>query len=228
MNKLLSILFLLFFSYAVSAQTKFNEEKWRAQKDSSLKAKFRTDSLEIDKQFEEQKEFEMLAEKVTYPLLKHGMFSGVIPVDNVTEKPDPKQDYKLLFEVVANNKDSLLKELNNSLVEVERIINLHVASGIPKEKIMPVIVVHGGALYAFTKNDYYKSKFKVDNPNRVMIDDLEKIGTKIIVCGQAMNFIGIPFADLRPEIKVSLTAQTVLSAYQLKGYVLYKIDDGSK
>lgn len=32
--------------------------------------------------------------------------------------------------------------------------------------------------------------------------------------------------DLPPEVKISLTAKTVLSGYQLKGYVDYDISEG--
>ncbi len=229
MKKVLSFLIGLILTLSVFAQSsKFNESKWRAEKDSALRAKFQADSLAIDKEYQEQKKFGLLVDKVTYPLFTYGTYSGVIPVDNVTEKPDPKQDYKLLFELTVNNKDSLAGELNASLVEVERIINLHIASGIPKEKIFPVIIVHGPALFSFTNNDYYRSKYKTDNPNMKIMDELEKFGTKVIACGQAMSFLGVPQAALRPEIKISLTAKTVLSNYQLKGYVLYQIDDPSK
>mgnify|MGYP002139270991 FL=1 len=146
-----------------------------------------------------------------------------MPVSDLTEVPDPNMDYKLLFELVANNPDSLSKVANYSLVEVSRIINLHVAAGIPVKKISPVIVIHAEALKAFTHNGYYQEKYKTDNPNLTLIKELQAIGGKFIACGQALSFINLDRKALLPEIKISLTAQTVLSMYQLKGYVLYFI-----
>jgi predicted peroxiredoxin len=57
----------------------------------------------------------------------------------------------------------------------------------------------------------------------VLIDELMKNGVKFIACGQAMNFFEVKQEDMVPNIRISLTAQTVLSNYQLKGFVLYPI-----
>ena len=105
--------------------------------------------------------------------------------------------------------------------EIVRVINLHVASGIPLKKIYPVIVVHGPALNAFTTNEYFKEKFKMDNPNIKLINDLSALGTKFIACGQAMYFMDIKKESMLPLVKISLTAQTALSSYRLKGYLKY-------
>ena len=131
-------------------------------------------------------------------------------------------DYKLLFELTGNNPDSLAKQINFGLMEVVRKINLHFASGIPLKKIFPVIVVHAGALNAITTNKYYQEHHKLDNPNIKLINELVKPGAKFIACVQAIAFLNIKAEDLLPLVKISLTAQTVLSSYQLKGYVLYR------
>ena len=181
--------------------------------DNSARAKMVADSLKMAK----------LMAMVQYPLIKGGKFSGIIPVADPTEIPDPNRDYKLLFSVTAKNPDSLAKEINSGLNEVARVLNLHVASGIPANKLFPVIVVHGPALEAIANNAYYQKKHSIDNPNLKIIHDLENVSAKFIACGQAMAFFEITKENLLPEIKVSLTAQTVLSNYQLQGYVLYSI-----
>jgi hypothetical protein len=53
-----------------------------------------------------------------------------------------------LFELTSNNPDSTLKEINYGPDEMARVINLHIASGVLVKKIIPVIVVHAGALHA--------------------------------------------------------------------------------
>ena len=195
-------------------------------KDSMLRAAMYADSMKIEKQFAEQEKMLQLSSKLQYPLLKAGDFSGVIPVKDPDEIPDPNQDYKLLFELTYNNPDSLSKEVNAGLAEIARIINLHIASGIPLKRIMPVIVVHGMALNSISNAATFQKNYKTDNPNISVVHDLiQKAGAKFIACGQAMAFFDFKKENLLPEVKISLTAQTVLSNYQLKGYVLYKISD---
>ena len=158
-----------------------------------------------------------------YPYVKGSKWSGVIPVANPTEIPDTNKDYKLLFELTAKNRDSLAKDINSSLDEVARVLNLHYASGIPGKRIIPVVVIHGPGIEAVMNNESYKKKHSIDNPNIKLVHDMENVGAKFIVCGQAMAFFDAVKEDLLPEIKISLTAQTVLSNYQLQGYVLYSI-----
>lgn len=160
-----------------------------------------------------------------FPLIKAGTFSGVLPVEGVDEIPDPKRDYKLLFEFTLFNKDSTHEKLNPGLVEIARILNLHVASGIPLSHIHPVIVVHGGSLFSIENNGVYQAKYKKDNPNSKLIQDLMKNGAKFIACGQALDMFDINKKELYPGVKLSLTAQTVLSDYIGQSYVLYGIHE---
>jgi intracellular sulfur oxidation DsrE/DsrF family protein len=88
--------------------------------------------------------------------------------------------------------------------------------------------VHAGALHAISTNEHYKEKYKLDNPNLKLISDLKNLGARFIACGQAMAFHNIKKEDLLPDVKVSLTAQTVLSSYQLKGFVWFDLSDAGK
>lgn len=195
----------------------------RRAKDSTLKAMYHADSMKVEKDFAEQAGMAEMMAQLKYPVIKAGDFSGVFPVDAPTEVPDPNMDYKILFELTANNPDSLSGELNESLTEICRVINLHAASGIPLKRIFPVIVVHGPGLAAFTNNQFYQEHYKKDNPNIKVLADLEKLGAKFIACGQAMAFFNYKKTDMLPQVRISLTAQTVLTGYQLKGYVWRKI-----
>jgi intracellular sulfur oxidation DsrE/DsrF family protein len=153
-----------------------------------------------------------------------GFVAGVAPVQEIDEKPDPNIRYKLLMELTAfDEKEEGLKEINGPLAEVARKINLHVASGIPKSRIDLVLVVHAGALFAFMNNEKYKRKYGVDNPNSALIKELQNFGANIIVCGQAMTWLHLERSDMLPGIKQALTAQTVLSTYELKGYKFYNV-----
>jgi intracellular sulfur oxidation DsrE/DsrF family protein len=191
------------------------------KKDSALHALYKSDSLKVVKQYAEELRDAKAMGVAIYPALKGGPMSGVIPVKDPTEIPDPTMDYKIMFELTQNNPDSLISEINSGLTEIARIINLHVASGVPLKKIFPVIISHGPALKALTNNAYFKEKYKIDNPNIQLINDLSAMGAKFIACGQAMFFQDIKKEALLPVVKVSLTAQTALSAYGLKGYYKY-------
>jgi len=215
MKKIQLLLALAFAGISFcNAQTSTSNAAAKTNKDSTARAKMIADSLRMEK----------LYASAQYPLIKGSKQSGIIPVSNPTEIPDPKREYKLLFKLTAKNPDSLSGEINHSIDEVVRILNLHVASGIPAGNLFPVIVIAGGGMEALMNNEAYRKKHSVDNPNLKVISELEKAGTKLIVCGQAMAFSDFKKEDLLPEVKISLTAKTVLSNYQLQGYVLYSVE----
>lgn len=207
MNKLIFLLLLL-FTFKTQAQTgtadsaaileKANE---KAKQDSSEKA--------------------FLAH-ATYPLLKSSKFSGVIPVTDPAEKLDPNLQYKLLLEVVSGIKDTTeAKEINFGFAEAGRVINLHIAAGVPKKNLHVVMVIHGGSIKALVKNEAYKELYKMDNPNLVLFKELMDAGVQFVVCSQALFFINVKREDLIPGVKVALSAKTALTFYQMKGYVLH-------
>ena len=212
------ILFLLVGCIAMAGYSQSNE------KDSIAMAAAKADSIKMEKAIKKRMEmFAKVAEIAIFPVIEAGTFSGVVPVEGVTEIPNPNLNYKLLFELVEFDDDDPSK-VDASLTEVARIINLHVASDIPSEKIFPVLVVHAGSLNAFTTNTFYNEKFKMDNPNLKLIGELEDLGAKFISCGQAMFFFEVDKEALLPMFKVSLTAQTVMSSYQMQGYVKFRIN----
>ncbi len=230
LKKTFCILLFIFTSFhfaiaqvAMSDSLQHVKDSTLRVKDSTYRAMFKADSLKIDKEFVDKAKWGKMDSLAVYPLLKGSKNSGVIPVKNPTEIPDSNIDYKILFELAGSYPDSTAKDINAGLDEIARVINLHIASGIPLKRIKPVIVMHGSVLNAIKNNEAYRKKYKMDNPNIKLINDLEKIGAKFIACGQAMAFFDVTADELLPEIKVSLTAQTVLSSYQLKGYVWHPL-----
>jgi intracellular sulfur oxidation DsrE/DsrF family protein len=193
-------------------------------RDSIYQSSTKADSIKTEKQFKNKFSWEKLKAVAIFPVMNLGENSGVIPVKDPTEIPDLKLQYKLLFELTVNNPDSVIKEINYGLVEAARVINLHVASGIPLKNIVPVIVIHGGALNALTTNEYFQKKYKMENPNIKAIAELEKVGTRFIACGQAMNFQGMAKENFLPMLNISLTAKTVITSYQLRGFVLLDVN----
>jgi len=223
MRKIIIFTFTNMICMAGFTQT-MNIDSLHAKMDSSLRAIMHADSLKIIKEYAETEHWGKLKAIEQFPAINAGEHSGVVPVNDVTEVPDPKLEYKMLFEVTYGTPDSIAGKPNYALVDIARTINLHVAAGIPENKIIPVIVVHAAALDAISNNAHYREHYHMDNPNRKLISDLEKAGAKFIACGQAMAFLSIRKEDLLPEVKVALSAQPILTSYQLKGYVWRKVD----
>ncbi len=221
-KKIFTLMFACASFLFAAAQATMSDSLSHA-KDSTLHALIHADSLKVEKEFAEKDKWDKIYARAEYPLLKGSKNSGIIPVKDPTEIPDPNMDYKLLFEVTGNNPDSAAKEINFGLDEVARVINLHVASGIPAKRIIPVIVVHAAALNALKNNEAYQKKYKMDNPSIKLIEDLKKMGAKFIACGQAMEFFEVKKEEFVPGIQISLTAQTVVSSYQLKGYIWHPV-----
>jgi intracellular sulfur oxidation DsrE/DsrF family protein len=216
MKTLIVLIVLILSTLSVcQAQVPLPDSTSKAQQDSLKRVKAVADSLKWEK----------LLSVAQYPYVKGSKWSGVIPVADPAWAPDLKQDYKLLFEVSEKNPDSLSKEISMSLDDVARILNLHFTSGIPPKQIIPVVVLHGPGLDAVLSNEAYKKRHSLDNPNIKLVHDLMDVGAKFIVCGQAMAFKGLTKEDILPEMKIALTAQTVLSSYQLQGYVLYALKE---
>ncbi len=150
--------------------------------------------------------------------------SGVIPVDYATEKSDPKQRYKIAMEIITGYKDlSTTGDVSASLAEVGRLYNIHIAEGIAKENLDVVVVAHGPVLETFYNNAAYQKKYHKDNPNIAALNELSSAGVKFIGCGQAMAFFNFDRNDMLPLLTYALSAQTVLTDRQMKGYIAKKI-----
>ena len=175
----------------------------------------------------EKDSLRMVALKATayFPLLKGGPGSGVLPVDGIDEIPDPNRDYKLMFEFSQGVDDTAQNKRNLGLVEIARVLNLHIASGIPLTHVHAVVVTHGAALYSIMNQDAFRAKYKKDNPNDSLITEMMNDGVKFVACGQAMRFADVEKSQLHAGVKVALTAQVMKSNFLGQGYVSYDISD---
>ncbi len=200
---ILSLTFLI-LTCALSAQSK--DSAAVARRDSILMAK--------------------MLKSAVYPLIKTAPMGGVIPINNPDEKIDPNLHYKLLMEFTqAATKPEKAKEFNGSLVEVARIVNLHIAAGVPRSNLEVVVVTHGSALFSLLDDMHYQKKFKLDNPNAKLVKELQDAGISFVACGQAMKFLDIEKESMLPGIRLAYSAKTAISTYGLKGFVLTDISE---
>jgi intracellular sulfur oxidation DsrE/DsrF family protein len=187
-----------------------------AQSTNDSAALARRDSLRLTK----------MLESAVYPMIKEAKMGGAIPISNPEELPDPKMQYKLLMNFTEGaTKPDKAKEINGALGEVARILNLHVAAGVPKEHLSVVVIVHGPALFSLLDDAHYQKKFKLSNPNSKIVKELQDAGVTFTACGQAMKFLEIDKKNLLPGVKLAYSAKTVISTYVLKGFVLTDVND---
>lgn len=137
-----------------------------------------------------------------------------------TVKPDPSLDYNIVIDIMTGpDKPS---EVNPSLDNVARLINLHVVGGVPKEKLHIVLAVHNVSAASLMNNEAYRDRFKTDNPNLKLIEELTGSGVKIAVCGQSLIRREIDPKKLAPGVEVATSMLTTMTTYQLKGYAVLK------
>lgn len=152
------------------------------------------------------------------PIIKS--YGSVFSIPDAAHKPDPSIKYKLLVELTENadKPDSL----NDYLEAVATLINLHAAEGVPKENIQVAIVFRKMATYAVFGNEKFKEKFKADNPNIQLIQELHNAGVEMYVCGQTMLKRNFDKNILVPEAKIASSGLTAITTLQMQGYALVK------
>lgn len=165
-----------------------------------------------------------MLEGAMYPLIKGAKWAGVIQVDNPEELPDTKLTYKLLMDVSTAPAKNKVNEISGALSEVARIMNIHIAAGVPRKKMQVVVIAHGGGLWPFLNDDEYQKKYKCPNPNLKLIEELSAAGVRFTACGQAMKFLSIEKSSILPVVKVAYSAKTVTSSYSMKGYFIMYTD----
>jgi intracellular sulfur oxidation DsrE/DsrF family protein len=164
--------------------------------------------------------------RMIYPFMKgKTMYSGVLPVENITNPADYTDSYKLVFDFAIGNPDDLKQGKSNmGIEEIIRILNLHRAAGIPENKLKAAVVIHGSGIMSFLRNEEYMKRFGVNNPNIDLIEQLQKKGVEFTECGQTLQFREIGIDKMMPGVHQSQSARTALSTYQLKGYVFFPVE----
>ncbi len=163
--------------------------------------------------------------KVIYPAIK-SVWAPVAVVNDLDVKMDPTAEHNIVFDFFIHNKMNGKRSnldsasINMGLNDIARIYNLHIAGGVPKEKVHFVVAVHAKAETSFFTNEAYQKKYKMNNPNLPLIEQLDKAGVRFLLCGQSHNWFGYKKDQLIPEAKLTVSAQTTLSSFQSKGYAL--------
>lgn len=152
-----------------------------------------------------------------YPILAG--YGGVVPVAGAVEKPRPGA--KVLLDVTAATPaDTVHKGLDRAA----RLINLYGAAGLKSSDLKLAIVLHGDATRAVLNDDFYRAKFGAkQNPSLPLIKKLQELGVEVFVCGQALNYKGIPESAVERGIPIAESAMSVLINRQMDGYAFLPV-----
>lgn len=163
--------------------------------------------------------------KLTYPLYKGSFEMGVMPVQDITFPFAHKGVAKIAFDLSAATPDSARGTYNTGLLEAMRILNLHAAAGVPKEKMDVVVVFHGPGAVSFLNDELYNQRFKMNNPNLSLVKQLQANGVKFVVCGQTAAFRGFTAASFVPGTLKAESARSAISDLTQRGYAVYTLSE---
>ena len=145
---------------------------------------------------------------------------AVYEVPDADFVPESTQVLKAIFDIERLQEDPT--EVNPLINSLARYINMHVQRGIPLENIHLAFVVHGVSGKDVLTNEAYKKRYGVDNPNTAHIKALADKGVHMFICGQSATWAGYKKSELMPEVKMALSAMTVLTVYQANDYSMIR------
>ena len=136
--------------------------------------------------------------------------------------PDPDEatpaELRAVFDVAGAPEAN--DEVNPSIETVARYLNMHAAAGVEADDMHTALVLHGAAGKYTLRQDAYRARFGVDNPNLELIERLATAGVRVILCGQTAAHRGFERDELAEPVTVAVSAMTALIALQQEGYAL--------
>ena len=145
-------------------------------------------------------------------------FGKVFTVKNPDLLLDKNKTYKIIFDIYTDHKDD--GKVNPLLNTVARFINMHVETGVPIENLNIVVIIHGKATKDVLISKVYQKEFDKENPNSKLLSLLNNAQVDTYVCGQSYAYKKYEPASLDNNVKMALSALTVLVKYQSEGYQL--------
>jgi len=153
-----------------------------------------------------------------YPTIQK--YGKVVSLPGAAMQPSKDADYKVVFNMIgAGDAD----KVNPSLDRVARAVNIFTSAGVPVSHLHFVVVIHGPATPSVLDNTHYREKFNVDNPNVKLIGELEKVGVKVVVCGQALAGQNFPHDWVDPQVEITLAAISDVIILEQEGYVFFPL-----
>lgn len=159
------------------------------------------------------------SQEIQFPVITG--YGGVAPTPDAISVIDTTQPQHIIAELVsaANAADQPHQYLNM----IARWVNLFSYSGIARDRLHIVVVIHGEAAYSLLTDAAYRAKYGTDNPNTELIQKLSDAGVELLFCGQTLAVRRLQKEQIVPQCKFTLSMITALVPYQLKGYAYVKL-----
>jgi len=154
------------------------------------------------------------AQNLAYPAIQG--YGAVNEVPFEVEKPDSTKQYKFVIELGDPLKDK--SQVADMLDYAARMYNLHIYAGIPKENIDLAVVVFSGSTPMVLSNQTHNKRFDQANPNAGLLDELQRNGIQVIVCGQSMMKQNLLPEDIYPGVRMAVSRFTATTDLIQKGY----------
>ncbi len=145
-------------------------------------------------------------------------FGKVFTVNNPDLILDKNKTYKVIFDIYTDSKEN--SKINPLLNTVARFINMHTQTGVPLKNMQIVVILHGKATKDALNSNAFHKKYTLDNPNNELLIALNNADVETYVCGQSYAYNKFKPTELNKNVKMALSALTVLVEYQSEGYQL--------
>ncbi len=135
-------------------------------------------------------------------------FGPHAPVE--TAEPIPSfSRFEIAFDVATAAEEGTR---NRGFESAARFMNMHVAAGVPEDRIKLVVVVHGTAAGDLVTGN--------GNGSEAMIRAMMERGVRFIICGQSMAARGVNPDELIEGVETQLSAMTAHALLQQQGYTV--------
>ncbi len=124
--------------------------------------------------------------------------------------------YKVVFDIGGAATETF--GLNRKFESVARYMNMHALNGVPLENMDIAVVIHGAATRDGLTQKAYQELYLDNNPTLDLIQKLHAKGVRFYQCGQSLYFKDGQKSDLTPEVKLALSAMTMLVKLQSEGF----------
>ncbi len=126
--------------------------------------------------------------------------------------------YKALFDISETHKKH--DQYNRKIESVARFLNMHARNGVKLEEMKLAVVLHGAATKDVLTNEAYAKRHGHNNPNIDLIKQLSEKGVEFYICGQSAAFYDIKKSELSSDVKLALSAMTMIVLLQQEDYQL--------
>lgn len=160
--------------------------------------------------------FQAQAQNKLYPVIEG--YGAIEIIDFQVELPNPTKSYKLINELYLRQENKA--KLYGWLDYAARIMNAHVAAGVPEKNIKLAVVIFNEATSIVLDNDAYLRRFGMNNPNIELLDRMIEAGIEVIVCAQSMVKQDISPDMLHKGIQKAFSRITATSTLINSGYTI--------